>query len=609
MKKLHKGLLVAVSGFIAMILAAGGAWGQSATQSAPAASSDEKATLTIGVDSDVTSLNPFNLCCGPDYTYLTYVYDIAFGYGDDLTPAPAIVESWTPNGDSTEWTLKVRDDATFNDGTPVTAEDVAFSFSFIVDNKMPFYKDYLPFNPTFTVVDPTTVLWTSEAPTFAPNVPAYIPIIPKHVWEQFVVPGDSGETKAAAKEFANENPVGSGPFVLAEYQQKQFLRFELRPDYWGGQPKSVQEVVLRIYTNQEALVAALKSGEVDFIDGVKPTLFNSLQNQDNIATHQADGGCWGNIAWNFGGQSDKANPAPIIKDKTFRQAMAYSIDRQEIVEKVYQNTSTLGYSILMPGVNGAWQADIPQDLRFDYNPDQTKQMLDSINVVDSNGDGIREDPNTGANLDLDLLTINDVSGSVDTGKLIQGYFSDVGVGSHFTTGDTDLANVVWGTGEFDAYVWDWCPDPDPDFMVSVFTSSQCGGWSDGCYANPDYDKLYALQQTQLDRADRQKTIEEMQLIIAEDVPTMVLNYWGDLQAYRTDRFTGYLPSPAVETGDLIFGWNEKSLFNLTLVGNAAAPASPGLPVWVWLALIGTIAVVVIVVAIARRRPTKEDEVV
>ena len=533
---------------------------------------DEKVVLNVGMDSDVTSLNPYNLCCGPDYEYLGLIYDISFDWDrDTLEAAPGFVQEWTPNEDSTEWTLKIPAGATWHDGEPVTAEDVAFSFRLVADNGMPFYKDYLPFNPTFEVVDETTVLWTAEEPTFAPEIPAYIPIVPEHIWGEFVVEGDPSATRKAVKEFANEEAIGSGPFKMVEYVKGQFMRMEVNPDYWGEKPAALDEVVFTVYQSGEAMVQALKSGEIDYAWGLNPTLYNSLEGEPNIARRTGDGGCWGNFAWNFGGQTPQASADPTIHDLAFRQAVATGIDRQEIVDKVYQGTALLGYSVLMPGRNGAWYSDIPEDLQFNYDPGAANTMLDDAGYTDTDGDGIRNGE-TGENLNLELLVISDVTGSVDTGKLLEGYLNDMGIDSFLTTVNTNKAYDLWAIGDFDAYVWDWCPDPDPDFMLSVFTTEQCLGWSDGCYSNPEYDDLYKLQQTQLDRAEREATVDEMQLMLAEEIPTMVLNYWSDLSAYRTDRFdpATWRPSPNNEVGLYLFGATLDSYFSLKPVSATAA---------------------------------------
>jgi peptide/nickel transport system substrate-binding protein len=595
--------------------------GNALAQDSSDAPTDEKVTLNVGLDSDVTSLNPYNLCCGPDYEYLGLVYDIAFDWSnEDLTAAPGFVQTWTPNEDSTEWTLTIPEGATWHDGEPVTAEDVVFSFQLVADNAMPFYKDYLPFEPTFEVVDDTTVLWKSKEPTFAPEVPAYIPIVPEHIWGEFVTEPPANATDAeideahaatrkAVKEFGNEEAIGSGPFILDEYKKGAYMRLEANPDYWGPKPASLDEIVYTFYSSQEAMVQALKSGEIDYAYGLNPSLYNSLKGQPNIALRAGDGGCWGNFAWNFGGQGPKATPDPTIHDIAFRQAVATGIDRQEIIDKVYQGTAAMGYSVLMPGRNGSWYTEIPPDLQFNYDVTAANTMLDEAGYTDTDGDGIRNGE-TGENLDLELLVITDVQGSVDTGKLLQGYLSDMQIDSFLTTVNTNKAYDLWAIGQYDAYVWDWCPDPDPDFMMSVFTTDQCLGWSDGCYSNPTYDELYDKQRTQLDRADREATIDEMQLMLAEELPTMVLNYWSDLSAYRTDKFdpSTWVRSPNNEAGVYLFGATLDSYFNLKpLSGAATSSSSPGLPAWIWIVGIGAVVVIGAGIVLSRRKGPDEDE--
>lgn len=108
---------------VGVVLAATLAGSAAAQTSSP----EPDVVLDIGIVGDVTSLNPYNLCCSWDYSYLVLPYDLAIGYGPDLTPAPSVVSSWEPSADHMTWTLTVRDDAVWHDGRPVTAEDVAFS--------------------------------------------------------------------------------------------------------------------------------------------------------------------------------------------------------------------------------------------------------------------------------------------------------------------------------------------------------------------------------------------------------------------------------------------------------------------------------------------------
>ena len=612
MRKLRRMTAMAVAlGVISTLIMSGTAAAQDADDT-----TGEIVSFSIGTDSDITSLNPFRLCCDLDYEYLELVYDLGFNYtAEDLSPAPNIITAWEPSADHMTYELTIRTDATFHDGEPMTAEDVAFTFGFVAKYQMPFFKDYFPFEPTFEVVDDDTVLWKSTEPTFAPEVPAYMPILPEHIWGQFDTAGDNPSDEEAkeiralaGKEFENDPPIGTGPFVFEEWSIGQFMRFSANPDYWGD-TGVIDEVIIRVYDSPEAKVQALRSGELDFADSVQPALFNSLQGQEGITTHVADGGCWGNIAYNFGGQGPDDSHHPAAEDVTVRQAVAHAIDKQRIVEQVYQNTAVVGDSILMPGRNGAWYTDIPPELEFPYDPAVANQMLDDAGYLDTDDDGVREMPDGTNPLIWEFMVITDVDGSVDTGRLMQGFLQEIGIQVEFKTVNQNKANDLWFSGDWDVYVWDWCPEPDPDFMLSVFTTDQCLSWSDGCYSNPEYDELYEAQRSALDRSDRKAIIDEMQLLIAEEVPTMVLNYWSDLQAYRSDRWTGFKTYPDVENGLLMVGYGTgRNYANIQLVGDeTGAPSSSGLPAWVWVAIVGGVAVVAGLVLMARRKSDAEDE--
>ena len=104
-------------------------------------------------------------------------------------------------------------------------------------------------------------------------------------------------------------------------------------------------------------------------------------------------------------------------------------------------------------------------------------------------------------------------------------------------------NDFWASGNFDAYIWYWSGDPDPNYQLSVFTSGQCGGWSDGCWKDPHYDALYEEQRGIMDRQKRLVVVQEAQRYLYDHIPGIVLAYPGWLQAYRNDRFTGWVPAP------------------------------------------------------------------
>jgi peptide/nickel transport system substrate-binding protein len=534
------------------------------------------------------------------------------------------------------YTLKVRTDAVWQDGEPLTVEDVAFTYNFISKYKMPLIISYFPFNPTFEVVDEETLIWRADKPMFSPEVPPYSAILPEHIWGQFDTAGDpppAGASQAeqdayeaklkvgrtAAREFANENPIGSGPFLFDEHVKGQYMHFVANPDYWGGAPSlddptAIDEIYIRVYGNTEAMTQALKAGEIDFADGLTPALYNSLEGVENIETHVADAGCWGDIAFNFGGQAGgKATNHPALQDLAVRQAIAHAIDKPEIVEKVFQGTATVADSMLTPAKNGSWYLDIPPELEYPYDAAKANQILDDAGYLDGDGDGVREMPDGTDPLVLEFIAINDVDGSVDTGLLLEGYLRDIGMEMQTTTVDTNKAYEIWGAGEFDALIWDWCPDPDPDFILSVFTTDECGGWSNGCYSNPEYDALYIAQKSALDRDERAQIVNEAQELVARELPEIVLNYWSQLQAYRTDTFSGYNTTPNVENGWLMLGYGtpENDYLELRAVTEEAVAATTdeasGGQNWLLPAAIVAVVVAVAFVVIRRRGRGEEDE--
>ncbi|MEO5887954.1 MAG: hypothetical protein ABIQ77_09835, partial [Anaerolineales bacterium] len=130
--------------------------------------------------------------------------------------------------------------------------------------------------------------------------------------------------------------------------------------------------------------------------------------------------------------------------------------------------------------------------------------------------------------------------------LLTDSFSQIGVATtpEAVDSDTLIASTTF-VGDYDLVIWGWGSDPDPDFILSVMLTDQFveGGWSDSGYHNPKYDQLYLDQQAAVDRDERQAIIWEMQEMVYNDRPYIVLFYGKQLQAYRSDKFVGFVESP------------------------------------------------------------------
>jgi peptide/nickel transport system substrate-binding protein len=602
-------LALGVAGMVVLGLA-GSALGQSD------AAGDEKITLHVGTTSDMVSANPFKACCTSEYEMLLLNYNMLYGFkAEDLSPVPELVDpGCEPSSDYMTWTCPIRDDVTWHDGEPLTSEDIAFTYRFILDNELTTFSDYLPYNPTFETPDATTLIWNSEEPTIAPTVPPYIPILPEHIWGPL-----DGKPAKEIRSFEEIPAIGSGPFQLTEWKPEQFWRMEAVPGHFFGDP-TIDEVVYHVYGNDEAMVQALKASEIDYAYDLPVTLAKSLEGEENIALYEEAADYHTNLAFNFGGQA-KAHPImygtppstqetnhPALHDHAVRLAIAHAIDKQALADVVFQGAALPADTFIAPD-KAYWHLDIPAEEEIAFDLEEANRILDEAGYTERTASGIRIDPKSGEPLVLDILAITDSRGAVKSGELMAGWMDDIGI-------EFDLRNVTetkgyeeWENGTFDAYIWSWGGDPDPDFNMSIYITSQCLGWSDGCYSNPELDALYDEQRATFDREERRKLVYEFQRIHYEEVPEIALVYPQLQHAYRTDTFEGYVPTPT-EGGGLLFGWRVDSYMNLkpVVAGGAGAAADGGGMSTGLLIGIGAVVLIAVVafVGIGRRR-REEDE--
>ena len=570
-----------------------------ATALAQSPTAQDEVVMRIGTTLDMTTANPFGANAGSDWITTTTQYDMLLKFSsEDLSPAPSLAEGCTPSEDSMTWTCTLRDGLRWSDGTPLTSRDVAFTYRFAIDNKIPQYRPYFPFDPTFETPDERTLIWRSTRPTFAPDMPPWVYIVPEHVWAPY-----DGKDRRTILNVRNVPSVASGPFVLTEWTKGSSWTMERNVNFWGPEPV-VDRLEFRVYSNEEAMAQALLGGEIDVADGFDATLIDRLQADPNVTVHEAVSDWWLNLAFNFGGQGPDADPLPALKDHDVRKAIAMAIDKQAIADKVYLGTADPGDTIIRQA-SAYWHLDIPAEEEIPYDPQGAAALLDQAGYRDTDGDGVREDPETGQPLRLRMPASTDTPGAVDAGRLIAGFLSDVGIEVRLLPSSDAKMGDYWGAGNFDAYIWYWSGDPDPDYQLSVFTSDQCGGWSDGCWKDPYYDRLYERQREVTSREERLQIVQEAQRYVYEQLPNIVLAYPSWLQAYRNDRFTGWTPAPG-ERGYLLPSYNYDGLLTVRPVEAAAPPARAGLPAGLWVAVAAVVVAVVAAIVLRGRRVLDEE---
>jgi peptide/nickel transport system substrate-binding protein len=579
------------------------AWSADSPSSSPSPSA-AGLTYTVGTLQDLNTINPIKALNGSEYEFLSLNYDLGIRFGEKtLAPTTGIVTKWTHTSDYKTWTYTIRSGAKWQDGVPLTAQDIAFTYEFMVKNNISAFSNYFPFTTSVTAPNETTVVWKTSKPTLAPTYPPWVYILPEHIWGKLSV--------QEVKTYQKVPVVGSGPFQLVQWKKGQFWKLQANDSYWAGKPH-IQTLIFRLFDNAEAMVAALKKGEIDFADNIPADLFNSLKGQPNIAQNITSPTTFDQMSFNMlpPGQKPKngygpastANPA--LQDHAVRLAIAHAIDKQTLIDKVLGGHGVPGASFVPSGfATYHWQP--PAGQAIDFNIAEANKILDDAGYK-MGSNGLRIDPKTGKPLIFRFYLLTSQPQEIKEAPFIKGWLKQIGIQLNSQVMTEGKFTDDWYANDFDMYMWGWGPDPDPDFIASTYTSGQCDSWSDTCYQNPTYDALYQQQRVAIDPNERKRILDQMQQIIYQDVPEVVLYDAEDLQAYRTDRWTGFVNQPQPQ-GYKLYAYGNYSYLSLHVKSaNAAEPqSSSGISGFVW--LIGLLIIVVLlgIVVLVRRR-SEED---
>lgn len=607
---MKRALRVVVVAVATAVVVAGASFGLASAQDA-SSSAEEKVTFTVGQVNDAITFNPMFAIETPEYNTMDMAYDTFLTWTlDGLETAPGLAESWEQSEDGLTWTFKVKEGVVWSDGTPFTAHDVAATYNWILDQGVGNYIDYLPFTDEITAPDDTTLIWKTTQPTGAPLYPPYIYILPEKVLDQYQDKADFRAWKGFP------DTIGTGPFRLVEWQRGDFWRMEANPDYWGGAPK-IDELVFRVFQNDESMIQALQQGEIDFAYTIEsPTLFDSLKGNPDLTAHAASPDYFVQMSFNQCTdavpycQKTGFNYHPALKDPQLRLAVEYAIDRQSLVDRVKLGVASLGTTVInQPG----WHVDPENPVLYD--PDEANRILDEAGYMDTDGDGVREMPGGGEPLDFRFIVRTENPATVEAGQFITEWLSNVGIATETQAVNDSKLTDIWYSNDYDLYIWGWGIEPDPNFQLSTYQESQCGVWSDTCYSNPEYDQLFIDQQGASTVEEREQIISHMQQILYDDRPEIVLWLDRTLEAYRNE-WTGFQEQiwPGQDSGELLFQYGKYSVLTIEPVsatagggGPAAAEDEGGIPTVVW--VVGGIALlgVLVGVMVSRRRRAEEDE--
>jgi peptide/nickel transport system substrate-binding protein len=504
----------------------------------PAAGGD--ATLRVGWIGKPDTLNPAYAFLTESYTVFDLIYSTLVTEGADGKYIGVLAKDWAVSTDGLTWTYHLKDGIKWHNGEPFTADQMAWAINAIMKDPEGWAAsaNYTGGFSSVTAPDASTLVIVTEYPiaNMDYRVSFLYAVYPPD-FEKFT-------TSADLQNFTNFAAIGTGPFKVKTFDKDTgVLLLDTNKDYFDGSAK-IDGVIFQTFDNTDAMIQALKVGDIDLVNEVPASAFATVKGFTGVTATAIDGRYFNELIINSADPNRDPKPTanPALADPVVRLAIAHSINKQDIVDIVVQGLGTPGDTIVPPTLGGGfWHNPNIKEIPFDIA--EANRILDEAGYV-LGSDGVR----TKGDLRLEFRLQFPADSAVypRIADMMATWFSKAGMKATPEAVDQDaLIAATTPAGDYDLVLWGYGPDPDPDFILSVMTTDQFveGGWSDSGYHNPEYDKLYLEQQKIVDRTQRQQVIWKMQEMVFNDRPYIVLYYEKMLQAYRSDRFTGFIESP------------------------------------------------------------------
>jgi peptide/nickel transport system substrate-binding protein len=523
-------------------------------------SASQGGVFRLGSDSSIDSLNPFVAFQADADTTFGYIYPELVQYNPQMQIVGDFATSWSDTDGGRVWTFHTVPNARWSDGKPLTARDAAWTFQTILkfqngptSNSSGYVTDLVK----AAAPDANTLVLTYSQPVA--NVLAQVEevyILPEHVWAPYATGKGKGLTT-----FLNNPPVVSGgPFSLVGYTKGEVALLKRNPDFYGPEPH-IQGLGLEFFTDADAEIEALKTNQLDGIEAVPTTAVTNLRDS-GFVVRSTPGDAFDDFIINDNPKQDASHSE--LMNPLLRQAFSDAINRKQLVSTVLLGHGEPGGSIVPP-VTGKWSD--PAIKPVPYDPARANQLLNQA--------GYKMGPNgiriaNGHPMSYTVILPDDITSEYGerSFEIVQADLRQVGVQLTPEVLDDSAAYsklTANGYKSFEMSMWDWYPETDPDFILSVPTCSQWNTWNDTGYCNKAYDTLFNEQGAAINPAQRLKLVYEMQEMISKANTYLVLDYPDSIEAHST-RFTN-LP----EVGGA--SWTEQSLMPFEDVHLASGKAS------------------------------------
>ncbi|MEZ4573135.1 MAG: ABC transporter substrate-binding protein [Thermomicrobiales bacterium] len=472
--------------------------------------------LIEGGFSDISTLSPIMSNDTTSSNVQAFIFEsLVEPNPDTLEPVGLLAESWSVSEDGLTWTFNLRDGVMWHDGEALTADDVVFTYNLHMTEEVnsPRFSDFTGKIESVEAADESTVVFTAKQinPDFALDLAIY-GIIPQHVWED-VAPADHAASGGAT----GEDPsmvVGTGPFIFDEWLVEDRVTLTANADYWDGAPNLDSYIYVNV-ADQATLVQQLKTGDVDY-GSVNEAAVVEFDNTD-VTIYD-----YPTLNFTFYGTQLDTEKSTLFQDVEVRHALLYALDREAMIEAIRFGYGEVAVGTF-PVLSWAYNPDgIDEDLRFPYDPDKARELLDSAGWTEGDN-GVREKDGTPLSFTMYTNAGNTVREQYLT--IMQEQWSEIGVEM---TPQLEpfpaLVERITETFDFEVFLigFNWSVPPDQSPMWA--TDSYPLGFNIVKYSNPEVDSLLEEALSELDQDRRVEIYTEFQNVLLQDLPMAVLDF-------------------------------------------------------------------------------------
>ncbi len=462
-------------------------------------------TLVIGVTHDVDTFNPL---FSENVLSQEVIHLVLRGLADldaNSEFVPELAESWSWSPDHRRLTYRLRRDARWSDGAPVTAEDVAFTFELLRDSTVasPRYgvTEYIE---AVRVLDPHTVAFAFSQPYPDQLFDTAGEIVPKHVL--------AGVDRPRIRTHAfGAHPLANGPFALKKWVKQQYIELVPNPTYFGPRPY-LDRVIFKIVPDNTNLLLQLENNEIDVMMGVPPAEAERLQRRGNVNLHMLSGRLYYYLGYN--------TARPLFANPKVRRALTTAIDRNGLIQALLFGYGRPCVGPIPPMLKWAHNDTIRP---LPYDPDLARRWLAEAGWRDRDGDGWLDRDGRPFRFTIMINTGNPLR--ADLAVVVQEQLRRIGVNVQIQTLEWSSFMSALREKDFDAYMGGWSTAFNPD-LTPIFHSSATDLFNFVSYRNPEVDALIEKGRQEIRRERAARFWKEAQARIYADQPYTFL-FWID----------------------------------------------------------------------------------